>query len=139
MFQFTLPTSLDDLIRDHESINQLLFGESSTTNNLLIIYENILNIMLETHVNEFDMKDVHLEITKKVPIGCNTLPPPNVVILKPSDPSNCNDNVHAACEMYRDDLSLSGDDHLCIAYDQAIFGRLISYKEIHKNVQLLLG
>ena len=134
MFQFTLSTSLDDLIRDYESINQPLFGESSTTNNLLIMYENILNIMLETRVNEFDMEDVYSEITKKVPIGCNTLSPPNVMILEPGDPPNCNNNVHAACEMYHDDLSLSDNDHLCIACNQAIFGRLISYKEIHKDV-----
>ncbi|CAG8827280.1 25966_t:CDS:1, partial [Gigaspora rosea] len=46
----------------------LLFEESSTTNNLLIIYETILNKMLETHINDFDMEDVHLEIINKIPI-----------------------------------------------------------------------
>ncbi|CAG8698785.1 4598_t:CDS:1, partial [Ambispora gerdemannii] len=116
----------------HESVNQPLFGESSTTDNLLMIYETILNSMLETCVNDFDMEDVRSEIAKQVPIGCNTSPP-NVVILKPGDPPNCNDNVHAACEMYRDDLPRGSNDHLYIVCNQAIFGRLISYKEIHKD------
>ncbi|CAG8790173.1 4298_t:CDS:2, partial [Gigaspora rosea] len=81
---------------------------------------------------------VHLEITKQVPLGCNILPP-KVVILKPGDPPNCNDNVYAACEMYRNDLPQSCDERLNIACDQAIFGRLIPYKETHNDVQLLLG
>ena len=138
VFQFTIPTSFDDLIGDHESVNQPLFGESSTTDDLLMMYENILNTMLETRVNEFDMEDVHSEITKQVSIGCNTLPP-NVVILEPGNPPNCNENVHAACEMYHDDLPRGNNDGLYIACDQAIFGRLISYKEIHEDVRLLLG
>ncbi|CAG8740819.1 12098_t:CDS:2, partial [Gigaspora rosea] len=41
---------------------------SSTTDNLLIMYETILNKLLETHTNDFDMEDVHLEITNKIPI-----------------------------------------------------------------------
>ncbi len=137
MFQFTLPTSLDDLIRDHESINQLLFGESSTTNNLLIMYENILNIILETRINEFDIEDIHSEIIKQISINCNTSPS-NVVILEPDDTPNCNENVHAACEMYYNDLPHGSDNYLYIACDQAIFGRLISYKKTHEDVQLLL-
>ncbi|CAG8740787.1 12009_t:CDS:1, partial [Funneliformis mosseae] len=63
--QFTISTLLDDLIGNYESINQPLFGKSLTTNDLLMMYENILNIILETCVNEFDMKDVHSEITKQ--------------------------------------------------------------------------
>ncbi len=62
----------------------------------------------------------------------------NVVILEPSDTPNCNENVHAICEMYRNDLPHDSDNHLYIAYDQAIFGRLISYKETHEDVRLLL-
>ncbi|CAG8677606.1 333_t:CDS:1, partial [Ambispora gerdemannii] len=59
--------------------------------------------MLETRINDFGMEDVHSEITKQVPVVRNTLPT-NVVILKPGDPPNCNENVHAACEMYHGDL-----------------------------------
>ncbi|CAG8671288.1 11789_t:CDS:2, partial [Ambispora gerdemannii] len=121
--------------RDQNSINQSLFGESSTTNNLLVTYETILNIMLETRINDFGMEDVHSEITKQVPVVCNTLPT-NVMILKPGDPPNCNENVHAACEMYRDDLPRG--DRLYIVCDQAIFARLISYKEINNDSTVML-
>ncbi|CAG8687790.1 470_t:CDS:2, partial [Ambispora gerdemannii] len=67
-------------------------------------YETILNTMLETRINDFGMEDVHSEITKQVPVVHNTLPT-NIVILKPGDSPNCNENIHTACEMYRDDLS----------------------------------
>ncbi|CAI2183459.1 10710_t:CDS:1, partial [Funneliformis geosporum] len=67
------------------------------------MYENTLNTMLETCANKFDMKNVYLKIIEQVHIGCNTLPP-NIVILKPDNSPNCNENVYAACEMYRDDL-----------------------------------
>ncbi|CAG8753362.1 19873_t:CDS:2, partial [Cetraspora pellucida] len=84
----------------HEFIDQPLFGESSTTNDLLMMYETILNELVATLINEFKIKDVFTEFTKYVPIGCN-IPPPNVVILEPGDLLNCNENVHAACEMYQ--------------------------------------
>ena len=133
VFQFTISTSLDDLIGNHESVNQPLFGTSSTTDNLLMMYENILNIMLETRINEFDIEDIHSEIIKQIPINCNTSPP-NIVILEPGNTPNYNENIHAACKMYHNDLPRSSDSYLYIACDQAIFGRLISYKETHKDV-----
>ena len=138
VFQFILPTSLDYLVDDYEYIKQPLFGESSTTDNLLLMYEATLNRMLESHVNDFEMEDVHFEIAKQIPLGCN-IPPPKIVILKPGDPPNCNENVHSACEMYRDELPHGCDERLYIACDQAIFGRLTSYKETHSDVRLLLG
>ncbi|CAG8718905.1 6405_t:CDS:1, partial [Racocetra fulgida] len=51
--------------------------------------------MLETHINEFDMKDMHLEITKQIPMKSN-ISPPNVGILEPGKQPNCDDNVYAA-------------------------------------------
>ncbi|KAF0455591.1 hypothetical protein F8M41_001472 [Gigaspora margarita] len=59
--------------------------------------------MLEDYISNFDMKNIYSEIIKQIPIGCNLLPP-NVVILKPGDPSNCNKNVHIACEIYCNNL-----------------------------------
>ncbi|CAG8763267.1 4788_t:CDS:2, partial [Gigaspora rosea] len=104
---------------DQEDINQQLYGESLTTKNLLIIYETIFNRMLENYINDFDMEDIHSEIIKQIPIGCNILPP-NVVILKPGNPSNCNENIYAACEMYYDDLldkiSKTGFEKICSLY-----------------------
>ena len=54
--------------------------------------------MFEVYRDEFDM-EVLLEIGKEVQMGCN-IPQPNVVILEPGKPPNCDDNVHDACEMY---------------------------------------
>ena len=137
LFQFTILTSSDNLIKDHESINQPLFGTSSTTNNLLIMYKNIFNIILETHINEFDIEDICSEIIKQIPINCNTSPP-NVVILESDDTPNCNENVHAACEMYHNNLPYGSDNYLYITCDQAIFRRLIFYKETYEDVWFLL-
>ncbi|CAG8668978.1 11719_t:CDS:2, partial [Ambispora gerdemannii] len=112
------PEKASKMVGDQNSVNQPLFGESSITNNLLVIYETILNTMLETRINNFGMEDVHSEIIKQVPVVRNTLPT-NVVILKPGDPPNCNENVYAACEIYCGDLPRG--DRLYIACDQAIF------------------
>ncbi|CAG8749661.1 19117_t:CDS:2 [Cetraspora pellucida] len=49
--------------------------------------------MLENHVDKLEMKDMYSEISKQIPLGCNILLP-RIVILKPSDLPNCNDNVH---------------------------------------------
>src|SRR6185369_16103170 len=127
----------DNINEDHESVNDPIFGESLFTNDLIIKYINTLNTMLETHKDNFDMEDVHLKISEQIPLGYN-FKPPNVVILKPGDAPNCDENVHNACDQYYHDL-LNEDDHLYVACDQAIFGRLISYKERHPCVHLLLG
>ncbi|CAG8724626.1 2391_t:CDS:2, partial [Gigaspora rosea] len=102
-------TIVNNKRRQHyEFTDQPLFGESLTTENLLIMYETTLNALLETRTNEFKMEDMLSEIAEQVPIGCN-IPPPNIVILEPGDPPNCNENVHAACEMYQyiDDVVIS--------------------------------
>ena len=64
LFQFTLPTSLDNLTGDQNSANQPLFGESPTTNGLLVTYETILNTMLETRINEFDAMCIQKSLNK---------------------------------------------------------------------------
>ncbi|KAF0357358.1 hypothetical protein F8M41_014656 [Gigaspora margarita] len=115
VFQFILPDSFDHLTEDYEFANQPLFGESLTTDNILIIFETTLNYMLENYENDFEMEDVHSEIAKQIPIGCNILPL-KIVILKPGDPLSCNSNVHAVYEMYCDDLFYSYDrtpNNLC--------------------------
>src|SRR5438128_4601940 len=138
LFQFTLPEPLGNTM-GNESICLPLFSESLSTDTLLQNYEITFNTMLEGYINEFD-REVLSEIAKQVKMGCN-IPQPNVVILEPGQPPNCDDNVHDACEMYWDDLSInsSSNEQLYIACDQAIFARLISYKEEHPNVQVLLG
>ncbi|CAG8469155.1 6058_t:CDS:2, partial [Paraglomus occultum] len=132
LFQFTLPEPLGDTM-DIDSVSLPLFSESSFTDKLLQNYESTFNTMLDDYRNEFDT-EVLSEIAKQVQIGCN-VPQPNVVILEPGKAPNCDDNVHDACEMYWDELSISSNEQLYIACDQAIFARLISYKEEHPNVQ----
>ncbi|CAG8758329.1 15035_t:CDS:1, partial [Gigaspora rosea] len=118
--------------KSYKFINQPLFEESSTTDDLLKKYEIILNKMLENYI-DFEIEDVHFEISKQVPLGYN-ISLPNVVILKPNNPPNCNDNVHAVYKMYHEDLLQSCDKCLYIACNQAIFGSLISYKETHNDI-----
>ncbi|CAG8774102.1 7144_t:CDS:1, partial [Racocetra fulgida] len=65
---FTLPTSFDYLPKDYESVSQPLFEKSLTTENILTMYETILKRMLDNCVNDFEMEDVHSEITKQIPI-----------------------------------------------------------------------
>ncbi|CAG8561203.1 23349_t:CDS:2 [Cetraspora pellucida] len=67
-----------------------------------IISEKVTDI--EKNKNEFEIEDIHLEITKKIPLGSNI--PVNVVILETGNPPNCNNNFHASCEMYHKDLSI---------------------------------
>ncbi len=69
------------------------------------------------------------------------VPYPNIVILKLSDNSNCNMNIYNACDMYYGDVGIVNIGYLDIACDEAIFHRLISYKNdnINKNVRPLLG
>ncbi len=66
---------------------------------------------------------------------------PNVIILKPDDNSNCNMNVHNACDIYYGNVGIVNTGYLNIVYDEAIFYQLISYKDdnIDKNVKPLLG
>ncbi|CAG8646441.1 11780_t:CDS:1, partial [Diversispora eburnea] len=94
-----------------------LFRESLFTDNLLIMYENTLNTMLENNVNKFDIEDVHSKITEQISTGCNTLLS-KVVILEPCDPPNCNNNVYTACKMYCNNLSISNNENLYVACDQ---------------------
>src|SRR6185369_10997534 len=120
LFQFTLPETFGNTM-DTESISLPLFGESLSTDNLLQNYEITFNTMLEDYENEFDT-EVLSAIAKQVKMGCN-IPQPNIVILEPGQQPNCDDNVHDACEMYWNDLSISSNEQLYIACDQAIFAR----------------
>ncbi|KAF0497879.1 hypothetical protein F8M41_020633 [Gigaspora margarita] len=138
VFQFILSTVFDNItnITNNELTNQPIFGESTTTNNLLIQYETIFNTIIEKNKNEFKIKDIYLEITKKILSGFNISV--NIVILEPGSPSNCDENVYILCEMYCKDLFICENDFLYIACDQAIFRKLISYKEKHPDIQLIL-
>jgi hypothetical protein len=149
VFQFTLPLSIESIIdndsdnisdNDNENDDIILFGESNFTNDLLNKYGKIFNELLLQKSKDWDVADLYNhEIIKNIKLGCQNIPPPNVVILKPGD-NPCNDsNVHNSCDMYNDDLGISDVDHLDVACDEAIFRRLILYHKNRRNVRLFLG
>jgi hypothetical protein len=135
LVQFTLPDEADDIVIMEDS-NNPLFGESLFTSDLLTKFETIVTEMSK---KEFNLEHLHSEIADIVPLGCKNIGEPNIVILEPGKPPSCNENVHAACEMYRDDLQIGSNENMYIACDQAIFARLIPYKKKHKDVRLILG
>jgi len=145
VFQFLLPIPLESIINDDDNNNnndnndRILFGESNFTNNLLKKYEKIFNELLQLS-EDWDVSDFYNHnIINEIEMGCQNIPPPNVVILEPGENPNCDLNVHNACDMYYSDLEISNNDYLNIACDKAIFRRLISYQEKNNNAKLLLG
>ena len=69
----------------------------------------MFNTMLEDYKNEFDT-EVLSEIAKQVKRGCN-IPQPNIVILEAGDQPNSDENVHNACDMYWNELSINTTDN----------------------------
>jgi len=96
LIQFILPDDTDDIVIMEDS-NNPLFGESLFTSDLLTKFETIFTVMSK---NEFNLKHLHSEIADIAPLGCKNIAEPNIVILEPGEPPSCNENVHAACEMY---------------------------------------
>ncbi len=144
VFQFTLPMQIQHCspinIKAFNGNNLSIFGTSDFTNNLLSLYEEMFQNFLTTRADDWDADNILKEIAQKIPMGCK-VPHPNVIILKPGDNPNCNVNVHNACDMYYGDVGIVNTGCLDIACDEAIFRRLISYKDdnIDKNVRPLLG
>ena len=120
--------------------NLSIFGTSDFTDNLLSFYEEMFQNFLTTCADNWDTDSILKEIAQKISMGCN-VSHPNVIILKPSDNPNCNVNVHNACNMYYSDVEIVNTGCLDITCDEAIFHRLISYKDnnIDKNIRPLLG
>ena len=86
LFQFTLTISLDyDSMTGDESASQLSLqsGESLFTDNLLTMYKNTFNSMLENFIDKFDVLRNYQESTCRL-----SYEQPNVVILKPGKTPN---------------------------------------------------
>ncbi|CAG8713728.1 26078_t:CDS:1, partial [Dentiscutata erythropus] len=81
-------------------------------------------IIVNHHYSNFETKDILTEIQNNIN-SRYTLPPPEVVILKPRDNPNCDKNVYDAVLMYYDDVGV-GPLGLTICADEAIFRRLYS-------------
>ncbi len=87
-------------------------------------------------MNNWNTDNILKEIAQKISIRCKVLHP-NIIILK----LNCNVNVHNACNIYYNNIRIVNTGCLNIAYDEAIFRQLISYKDnnIDKNIRSFLG
>ncbi|RGB30745.1 hypothetical protein C1646_764947 [Rhizophagus diaphanus] len=92
----------------------------------------------ELEYNKIDLTAINSEILRQTEFGCN-LPPPNVVILKPSGFPNDDNEILHTTEMYRRDFSLEKNDFLDICVDVAIFRRLIKCRNKSENIQPNLG
>ena len=144
IFQFTMPMQLQhcnpiDTSNSHKN-NQSIFGISAFTNSLLSLYEKMFQKFLTTYINDWDADSFLEKIAQKIPIKCNVLHL-NIIILKPGNNPNCNENIHNACDLYYEDVGIVNTGCLDIACDEAIFHQLILYKEKNddKIVRPLLG
>ncbi|CAB5365866.1 unnamed protein product [Rhizophagus irregularis] len=83
---------------------------------------------------------VYKELVKEIEVGCKVLPP-NVVILEPGENPCNNEAVHNACSMYFSDVfpKNGANINIDLACDEAIFRRLISYREQRPEIRLMLG
>jgi hypothetical protein len=138
VFQFTLPKPLKDIASEAPRLieSEKLFGESPYTEARIHLFQKTINQLLDQG-KEFDVETLNQGIAENVPLGCR-LQPPNVVILQPGPPPDCNDNVHKSCTMfYKDVRPVHG--YIDAVADEAIFRRLIPYHESHSNFRPFLG
>ncbi|CAG8567303.1 14087_t:CDS:2 [Cetraspora pellucida] len=81
-------------LNDSHEINQLLFGTSVFTNNLLEVYETTFQNFLLLDTKNWDVNSILNKIVKNVPIGCQ-VPSFKVVILSLKENLNCDKNIIA--------------------------------------------
>ncbi|CAG8740292.1 21268_t:CDS:2 [Cetraspora pellucida] len=93
---------------------------------------------LKQEIEDWDMNSIFNEISKNILIECQ-VPSPKVVILSPGNNPNCDANVHNACDLFYNDIGICNTGCLDIACNQAIFCRLILYKEKNKDARPLLS
>ncbi|CAG8624048.1 6110_t:CDS:2, partial [Diversispora eburnea] len=86
--------------KNNGSTFQPLFGESSFTNNLLMMYENTLNTMLENNGNAFDMEDVHSKITEQISTDAFNCPDSNTHSLFKSVPELNEEGISKILSLY---------------------------------------
>jgi len=138
VFQFKLPISLDSAGENPPAMSSELFGTSPFTEQLVDQYFGVFKNFLGSGSHP-DINDLNNEIKKLYPLGCR-VDPPNVVILKPGPEPNSDSNVFLACGMYQSDMmSALGSNMLDISADEAIFRRIVKYKEQGKPVRPILG
>ncbi|RHZ75424.1 hypothetical protein Glove_214g53 [Diversispora epigaea] len=146
VFQCKLPqhlsNSTDEIIELDKSFN--LFGMNNYTINILNIFSNIFNNTLDFKESpliferNFNAESLHEKILIEIQSE-NSYSPLKVVILEAGDAPNEDSSIFEACEMYIVDLSLKNNKYIDICADEAIFRRLLHYRELNSFVRPILG
>jgi hypothetical protein len=139
VFQYTISRRLSTLLEEPSAetqASQPLVGESRFTEERLENYLNTIHKHLH-HEKGFDVKDFLETIAEQVDIGCS-LPPPDVVILRPANEPTKDKHVHEACNMFVSEVD-QVNGYLDVACDQAIFKRVVPYAKDNPIVRPFLG
>jgi hypothetical protein len=137
VFQFHIPNN--GVLPPAPMQQELSLGPNRVTDTWDEILPEILAEMCSQHGRNFHIDDINKRMKKHVQLGCRNVDPPNVVILEAGEAPSCDANVHKACDMYLEDLGISGNNCLDIACDEALFRRLNSYKNSQQKVRAILG
>ena len=146
-FQMQLPI---DRIGPEEVVeltaDTLLFGMNSKINQILIIFQETLEELLNfknihgelSYEKDFDAESIKRIILTKLDYGCLGSSP-NVIILEPGTNPNSDDEILRAAKLYKKDFALENYDFLDIVADEAIYRRLIKGKKNWPNLRPHLG
>ncbi|CAH1757953.1 52_t:CDS:2 [Entrophospora sp. SA101] len=103
----------------------------------------IFSELLKSHEKNLDAHHIHDEITNySLENSTIVKTTPNVVILKAGPAANCDRNVFATCDLFKEDL-LSDEaefqnrynKRLDLVADEAIFRRLVRYNKDHPEIK----
>lgn len=139
VFQFEFDRPLSEVIAEEKNTETTFrIGESEFTEAEITKYSHIFSMFLDNRGRNFTVGDIITSIKSQTECQCN-LPAPKVVILKPGDNPNTNDNVHKAALMYADDVGIENNNHIDIVADESIFRRLVSLRDTHPEMRFILG
>src|SRR2546429_1702609 len=158
VFQFTMPVPIYGIGEARAIMlfnKQSLFEISPYILEVLDIFNYVfklsLNCSLTSFNKDFDNTDIHKKILTYIPKGC-FIDPPNIVILEAGGIPNDDEGIVESCEMYSDEIEFTKNrcynkenqihiaEYLDIASDEAIFRRVLEYKEhINNYTRVLLG
>ncbi|PKY33757.1 hypothetical protein RhiirB3_452924 [Rhizophagus irregularis] len=123
-----------------------LFGMNQGIENTLTIFQQIIYELLNfkkinenfTYNTNFNAETIKREILNKLDYGpCSESP--NIVILEPGSNPNSDEEILHVAEMYKKDFAMESDTFLDIVADEAIFRRLIKFREKWPYIRPLLG
>ncbi|CAJ0877632.1 3940_t:CDS:2 [Entrophospora sp. SA101] len=148
--QLDLQEPLDDIMKRSpmwpRTIDNL-FGPSEFIEEWNNKKNCIFSELLKSHEKNLDAHHIHDEITNySLENSTIVKTTPNVVILKAGPAANCDRNVFATCDLFKEDL-LSDEaefqnrynKRLDLVADEAIFRRLVRYNKDHPEVIPMLG